>query len=174
VTEADADMGIPYVPNPDLEDPVVGPEVLLRAPFSVLVALFGAPADHPSDKVSTVWSLRSVSEPHVELAIRDPYDEDESNASQALAAAREGRWHDWTVAGPSERDLRRFCRWLSAEVATRSREGARQATPASRARINALLAEGKTLEQALAAAADWEDVDPPDLYAWPIPGRGAG
>lgn len=140
---------------------------LLRAPFSVLEKMFGAPVAC-EERFSTCWRVRSVAEPALGFRIHD-----EARAAEgfSLEAFRRLPFYDWWIEGGERKALEDFCRWLSAEVirALGEKPPGRRLTDRARDRMNRLIHQGVSAADALARCAEWElTPSTGEQFAWPI------
>ena len=157
-----------FVVDPQVETVVVSATSRLRAPFDALVEALGAPLAFAGPRGSVAWSLHVPSDPVRRLRLRDDRG---AGDPAALEGFSRRPWYDWVVEADDERTMRRFCVWLSERVVrwVEARPPARVLEPDAKASLNALLASGVSLEDALRRAAKWAEVRPPrDCFAWPI------
>jgi len=126
----------------------------------------------------------------------DPQEEDEhtmDKVSTCFAYDFEGEWvvvHDfhkpewaeppecltdlqyvWNVVGDGEEHVASFCRWLSDQVCARIAT-VRSLDEAGRAQLNALIAEGVPMAEAMARVHP-VSVGDPEPYRWPVAGEPA-
>jgi hypothetical protein len=138
----------------------------LRAPYAILCELLGEPdPEHGMDKVSTCFAFVFEGQ---DVFVHDFHKEEWGEDPACLTDLR----HVWSVFG--DQDVDRFCRWLSREVKLRmaSAAGGTTLDAAGRARLNQLLAGGRSLDEALKqvkrlpaaqlADYDWPVTDDPD------------
>jgi hypothetical protein len=132
----------------------------LRAPYSVLRALLGAPdPDHGMDKTSTVFNYNFEGR---DVLLCDRHRDDYGEEPDCLTNPR----YEWIVSGT---DIEPFCRWLSTEVIVRTRSGTggRALDEAGRSELNKLVASGLAVGEAMnrvrTVAVD------AGTYEWPLP-----
>jgi hypothetical protein len=135
----------------------------LRAPYGILVQLLGAPSTDVPEKCSTIWSLRAADGGAV-VYLKDWQDEDDRFDRNAFAALPS---YDWDVWAPSEEIATRFCEWLSARVIAKASE-ARTLGPEARAALNALLAQGVPMSEAMKRVPLTSPADAAARFKWPI------
>jgi hypothetical protein len=136
----------------------------LRAPYGVLVQLLGAPAKDIPEKCSTLWSFRAHDDGAV-VWLQDWQDEDDR--SFQLNEFRGLPSYDWDVYAPSDEVAKRFCDWLSKRVIAKASE-AKTLGPEARAALNALLAQGVPISEAMKRVPLTSPADAATRFKWPI------
>lgn len=137
----------------------------LRAPYGVLVQLLGPPLDDPPEKCSTCWALREIGARDNEVLLKDWQDEDDRSFN--LNVFRGLPSYDWDVWASSDEVATRFCRWLSARVIAKVSE-VKTLSPERRAELNALLAKGVPIAEAMKRVPPESAKDAAARFAWPI------
>jgi len=147
----------------------------LRAPYRVLRGIFGADGDIISGidevaRITTAWRLKKAGGTTV-VHIYDKQGDDDRKFSLDNFRARPQ--YDWHVAAKDEAALKDFCSWLAKETIRRveAEPQPRRLTAASKEKVNALVAKGQSVPDAMKVAAEWEIILPAaEAYKWPIAG----
>src|SRR5258705_2048501 len=136
----------------------------LRAPYAVLVQLFGAPSKDIPEKCSTIWGLRDEADTQ-HVLVKDSQDEHDDSFN--VKAFRAQPSYDWDVWTTNKAVATAFCRWLSTQVIAKVRE-VKTLTPERRAELNKLLAQGVPLADAMKRVPAEPPSDSAERFAWPI------
>jgi hypothetical protein len=146
-------------------DDMLEPRTKLRAPYGILAQLLGAPGADVPEKCSTIWSLRAHDDGEI-VYVMDWQDEDDRTFKLSVFRALSS--YDWDVWASSDAVAKRFCEWLSARVIAKASE-ARTLGPEARAALNALLAEGVPMNEAMKRVPLSSPKDAAAArFAWPI------
>ncbi len=143
----------------------------LRAPYRILRAVFGDDGDFrgaTGTKTSTSWFLKKRGSTTL-VFLHDRQEAD--NRKFSLDAFRARQSYDWHVTGKDDACLKDFCTWLSREVIRRveAEPQPKKLTARSKEKVNALIAQGKSVADAMKLAAEWEIIAPAaQAYKWPI------
>jgi hypothetical protein len=140
----------------------------LRAPFTTLVALFGAGALEPSEKVRVRWLFEDAADATKRFCVHDSADD------HPVERCHSGTPYDWQIHGIDGHSLEAFCRWLSGQVIAYldAQPRARRLTDRSRERINELVRSGVSAAEAMKQACEWEPMAAMGAACtWPIEGR---
>ena len=152
----------------------------LRAPYRVLAGVFGSDGDavyqaaREDARVSTAWMLKKKNGGAAVLVYDRQADDDRKFNLEAFRARPH---YDWFVVGKDDATLKDFCTWLSREIIKRveAEPQPRRLTARAKEKLNALVAEGKSVSEAMKLAAEWEVITPAaEAYKWPIPGDNSG
>lgn len=144
-------------------DNTLEPRTSLRAPYGILVQLLGAPSSDVPEKCSTLWGFRAHDDGAI-VSLEDWQDEDDPHN---LAEFRALPSYDWDVWAPNDAVAKRFCEWLSARVIAKASE-ARTLGPEARAELNAMLAQGVPMSEAMKRVKFASPADVAARFAWPI------
>ena len=140
----------------------------LRAPYRVLRAIFGDDGDATAQAISTSWLVkRPGTDKHVLLHDK----QDEANRKFSLDAFRARPNYDWYVASKEEATIKEFCGWLSKEIIRRveAEPQPKRLTATAKEKVNAAIAKGKSVQDAMKEHAEWEIIAPAaEAYRWPM------
>ena len=145
----------------DLEVP--GHTTKLRAPYSALFQLLGAPAKTAPEKCSTIWGLRDEEDTE-HVLLKDLQDDDERTKPSIFRALPT---YDWDVWATDKRVATKFCKWLSAAVIAKVGE-VKTLTAEGKAELNKLVAEGVPLGEAMKRVTLQSPADLAERFGWPI------
>ncbi len=145
----------------DLDVP--GHTTKLRAPYSALFQLLGAPAKTAPENCSTIWGLRDELDTEHVLLLDMHGDDDRPKPSVFRALPI----YDWEVRATDKRVATKFCKWLSTAVIAKVGE-VKTLTAEGKAALNKLVAEGVPLGEAMKRVTLQSPADLADRFAWPI------
>lgn len=140
----------------------------LRAPYRVLRGIFGDDGDAAAEAISTSWLVKK---PGTEKLVLLHDKQDEANRKFSLDAFRARPQYDWYVDAKEESTLKEFCAWLSKEVIRRveAEPQPKRLTATAKEKVNAAIAKGKSVQDAMKEHAEWEIIAPAaEAYKWPI------
>jgi hypothetical protein len=149
----------------------------LRAPYRVLRGTFGNDGDFTKGiddtaRVTTAWRLKKTGGTTV-VHVYDKQSDDDRKFQLDNFRARQS--YDWHVAAKDDAALKDFCSWLAKETIKRveAEPQPKRLTAASKEKVNELVAQGKSVADAMKVAAEWEIILPAaEAYKWPIPMEG--
>lgn len=146
----------------DLDVP--GHTTKLRAPYSTLFQLLGAPAKTAPEKCSTIWGLRDEDDTE-HVLLKDWQDEDNRSFKPSVFRAKPS--YDWDVWATDKKVATKFCKWLSAAVIAKLAE-VKTLTAEGKAELNKLVAAGVPLGEAMKRVTLQSPADLADRFGWPI------
>ena len=146
----------------DLDVP--GHTTKLRAPYSALFQLLGAPAKTAPEKCSTIWGLRDEDDTE-HILLRDTRADDGPSVKPSVFRAQP--CYDWDVWATDKRVATKFCKWLSAAVIAKVGE-VKTLTAEAKAELNKLVAEGVPLGEAMKRVTLQSPADLGERFGWPI------
>lgn len=146
----------------DLDVP--GHTTKLRAPYSALFQLLGAPAKTAPEKCSTIWGLRDEADTE-HILLKDWRDEDDRSFKTSVF--RTQPCYDWDVWATDKKVATKFCMWLSAAVIAKVGE-VKTLTPEGKAELNKLVASGMALGEAMKRVTLQSPADLAERFRWPI------
>ena len=154
----------------------LGARSRLRAPCRVLKALFsdeGDTTNSDDSKVSTGWVLKKKGGAQP-VFVHDR--QDSENRKFNVESFRARPHYEWFVDAKDDATLKEFCTWVSKEVIRRveAEPQPKRLTATAKEKVNAAIAKGKSVQDAMKAHAEWEIITPAaEAYKWPVkdPGK---
>jgi hypothetical protein len=139
-------------------------DAVLRAPYAMLARVLGEPDDDDvPEKCSTWWMVRGAKK---EIVVVEDW-QDEDDRSFDVVQFRMLPHYDWRVIGNKKDEVEAFCRWCSSRVIEEAKS-VRTLTPEAKAKVNELIKNGVSLNDAMKQAATWAAQDAGERFAWPV------